>query len=367
MICPHITIIRQNNNDTHIVNIEQAYYILLYNLHQLFNTYIFIYLLLIYYKSLIIMIFIQTMEKKLMSQPNSSVFSILLALGANFIITISKGVGAFYTGSGSLFAEAIHSAADCGNQLLLLFGLKAAKKAPTEEHPLGSGKEIYFWSFIVALMLFSIGGLVSIYEGVHKLQSNEPLSMPHVAIIILVISVIVEGGALFGCIKQINKIKGDQSLWQWFRESRQSELMVILGEDSAALVGLSLALIAVTASAITGNPMYDAMGSIAIGVLLIIVAFLLGKEVKDLLVGQGVEKSVKAEMIEFINSQPEVNKVFNFVSLQMGDNAMVSVKMKMEEEVDAKKLINDVNAVETRFKEKYPNVSWLFVEPDHTD
>jgi cation diffusion facilitator family transporter len=169
-----------------------------------------------------------------MSGPANSLKSILFALVANFAIAVAKTAGAVYTGSSSMLAEAIHSYADCGNQALLIWGLKEAKRAATADHPLGFGKAIYFWSFIVALMLFSMGGLFSIYEGAHKLGSSEPVRNPWVAVAILVFGIAAESVSLWGCLREINKTRGTQSLWRWFRGSRQSELLVVLGEDLAA-------------------------------------------------------------------------------------------------------------------------------------
>ena len=171
-----------------------------------------------------------------------SLKSILFALGANFLIALAKTGGAIFTGSSSMLAEAIHSYADCANQALLLWGLREGKRRPSADHPLGYGKAIYFWSFIVALMLFSMGGLFSVYEGVHKLQAPEPLSNAWVAIAILVFGIAAESVSLWGCLREVNKDRGQQSLWRWFRESRQSELLVVLAEDIAALGGLALAL-----------------------------------------------------------------------------------------------------------------------------
>src|SRR6185369_4790085 len=165
-----------------------------------------------------------------MSAQADSLKSIYFALGANFAIAIAKTTGAIFTGSSSMLAEAIHSYADCGNQALLIWGLKEAKRAPTEDHPLGFGKAIYFWSFIVALMLFSMGGLFSIYEGVHKLHDSEPIKYAWVAVAILGFGVAAEGVSLWGCLREINKDRGERTLWQWFRSSRQSELLVVLGE-----------------------------------------------------------------------------------------------------------------------------------------
>jgi len=181
-----------------------------------------------------------------MSNQNASVKSIIFALSANLGIAITKTIAAVMTGSGAMLAESIHSYADCGNQGLLFLGLKAAKKKPDPEHPLGYGKSTYFWSFIVALMLFSMGGLFSIYEGIHKLHSTEEISNPLIAIVVLSVSLLLEGASLWGCITQINKVRRPgEGLWKWLKNSRQSELVVVFGEDVAALLGLAFALVAV--------------------------------------------------------------------------------------------------------------------------
>src|ERR671919_2406014 len=167
--------------------------------------------------------------------------------------------------SRAMLAEAIHSYADSGNQGLLLWGMKQAKRPPSPDYPLGWGKAVFFWSFIVALVLFSLGGLFSVYEGWHKLAHPEDLSYPWVAVGILVFGLAAETVSLRACLHEVNKVRGRRTLWQWFRESRQSELVVILGEDLAALLGLALALLAVLITIFTGNPMWDGLGSISIG------------------------------------------------------------------------------------------------------
>jgi len=302
-----------------------------------------------------------------MSNPDGSTKSILYALVANFTISIAKGVAAVITNSGAMFAEAIHSLADCTNQVLLLFGLKRAKRPPSDEYPLGYGKEIYFWSFIVAILLFSVGGMFSLYEGIHKLQQPEPLNKPFVALGVLIFAIVAEGLSLIACIKEINRMRGDQNLWRWFRTSRRSALIVIFGEELAALLGLVFACIAITASWITGDPFYDAIGTICIGVLLIIVAVLVGREVKDLLVGQGVEGRLKQEMLAHLTSQPGVEKVFNIVTLQLGDDVMVAVKARVKPGNDTNEFVGIINAAEVEFKKAFPQVMWLFFEPDIRD
>jgi len=302
-----------------------------------------------------------------MASQSNSVNSILYALAANGAIAIAKFFAAIYTGSGSMMAEAVHSTADCTNQGLLLLGLKKAKKPPSMEHPLGHGKEIYFWSFIVAIMLFSVGGMFSIYEGWHKLGSDEPLSNPWIAIGVLVFAILAEGGSLWGCILEINKSRGERSLWQWFRESRQSELVVVFGEDVAAQAGLVFALCAIGLTMITGNPIYDAIGSIVIGILLIIIAILVAREVKDLLIGQGVDPLVDQEMREFLKQQSQITQVYNLLTLQLGNDVMVAIKAQMPKGQSGQELIDAINQTEVAFKEKFPQVLWLFFEPDCKD
>ncbi|PCJ38303.1 MAG: cation efflux family transporter [Cellvibrionales bacterium] len=303
-----------------------------------------------------------------MSQGADPLKSIFYALFANGAIAIAKGFAAWITGSGAMLAEAIHSVADCSNQFLLLLGIKKAKRPPSPEYPLGYGKEIYFWSFLVALMLFTLGGVFSIYEGWHKLHQPEALKSPWLAVGVLVFAMVAEGFSLLGCMREINKIRpATQNYWRWFRETRQSELMVVFGEDLAALLGLSLATAALLAAIVTGNPIYDAWGSIAIGLLLIVVAVLIGVEIKALLVGQGVEAHTRTEMIAFLENEPSIDKIFNLLTLQMGNDVMVAVKAKMAVMDGAKELVADINRTEALFRQRFPQVQWLFFEPDVED
>ena len=302
-----------------------------------------------------------------MSSGADSVKSILFALGANFLIAVAKTAGAVFTGSSSMLAEAIHSYADCANQALLLWGLKEGRMPADPEHPLGHGKAIYFWSFIVALMLFSMGGLFSIYEGIHKLGGTEPVANAWVAVSILVFAIAAEGFSLFGCLREVNKDRGERSLWRWFRSSRQSELLVVLAEDLAALAGLVLALGFITVSLVTGNPAWDAAGSISIGVLLVVIAILVGVEVKSLLIGQSVEPSVLGEMRAHLEARPEVATVYKLLTQQLGRDVMVAVKARMQPTASARSLVEAINAVERNFRSAFPQVRFLFFEPDLVD
>ena len=213
-------------------------------------------------------------------------------------------------------------------------------------------------------MLFSLGGLFSIYEGWHKLSNEEDLQQPLIAIGVLVFSIVAEGFSLRGALREVNKMRGERSLWHWFRVSRNAELVVIVGEDIAALVGLLLALVAVVAAWVTGEPIYDAMGSIAIGALLVVVAGLVARETKALLVGQGVERHVREEMLAYLGAEQAIEKVLELLTLHMGADVMVAVKAKMRPQGNLDTLVNEINRIEASFKERFPQVQWIFFEPD---
>lgn len=302
-----------------------------------------------------------------MSASPDSLKSILFALGANSSIAVAKGFAAFYTGSGAMLAEAIHSLADSGNQLLLLLGLKQSRRPPNMEYPLGFGKSIYFWSFLVALVLFSLGGVFSVFEGWHKLNHPEEITMPMIAIGVLLFAMVAESISLWGCIREINKERRGRNYFRWFRESRTSELVVIFGEDIAALLGLGIALIAITLTMLTGNPIFDALGSVMIGVLLLVIAIYIAIEVKALLIGQSVEPYVLKEMREFLENRPEIDKLFNLLTMQMGRDALVAVKAQMSETGSERGMLEAINTVESDFKARFPVTAWLFFEPDFTD
>ena len=302
-----------------------------------------------------------------MAGNGDSTRAVLFALGANLAIAIAKGVAAFFTGSSAMLAETVHSFADCGNQLLLLLGMRQAKKPASPEYPLGYGKAIYFWSFLVALMLFTVGGMFSLYEGAHKLQHPEPLRQWWWAAGVLVFGIVAEGISMRACMQEVAKARGGRSLWRWFRDSRQSELVVIFGEDFAALVGLVLALAAVLLSVATGNPVWDAIGSLAIGALLIVVAVLVAIEVKAMLIGQSVDPAREAELRAFLQARPEIGRVISLITLQLGNEVMVSVQAHMRERGSADALVAQINGIERAMKQAFPEVRWSFFEPDTRD
>jgi len=302
-----------------------------------------------------------------MSAKADSRKTIFLALGANFAIFATKLVAALITGSGSMAAEAVHSLADCGNQGLLLLGMQRVKKAPTAEHPLGRCMEIYFWSFLVALLLFLVGGVYSVFEGIHKLQTPEALHWPWLAVGVLAFGVVAESFSMWGCMREVNKARAGQSLWRWFLESRQSELIVVFGEDLAALLGLAFALAAVLTTIATGNPLFDACGSIAIGVLLCLIAIFVARKVAALLIGQSVEPRLHAAMSDFLRSQQEVEHLFNLIAMQLGPDVMVAIKAQMRGELSGRELIDAINRVEAAMKTRFPEIRWSFFEPDVAD
>jgi len=292
--------------------------------------------------------------------------TIFYALGANLAIAAAKTAAAIATGSSAMLAEAIHSFADSGNQGLLLWGMQQAKRPPSADYPLGWGKAIFFWSFIVALVLFSLGGLFSVYEGWHKLAEPQPLSHAWVAVAILAFGLAAESMSLRACLQEVNKARGRRSLSQWLRETRQSELVVILGEDVAALIGLALALAAVLVAMVTGDPMWDALGSIAIGAVLIVVAIGIAVQIKGLLIGRSADPEVEARMRDFLQRHEEIEHLFRLLTLQLGTSLMVSVKARVRGE-SAAQLVEGINRCEAAMRAEFSDIQWLFFEPDVTD
>ena len=301
-----------------------------------------------------------------MAGGGDSTRAIFFALGANFSLAVAKGVAAFFTGSSAMLAETVHSFADCGNQGLLLLGMKQSKRPATPEYPLGYGKAIYFWSFLVALMLFTVGGMFSLYEGIHKLQVHEAVDIGKLwwAVGVLVFGIVVEGISMRACLQEVNKSRGHRSLWRWFRESRQAELVVIFGEDLAALLGLVFALFAVALTMVTGNPLWDALGTIAIGALLIIVAVFVAIEVKALLIGQSVDPERQQQIHQFLDGRPEIAETVSVLTLQLGNDVMVSVQARMRERENVRVMVGEINTVEVAMKQAFPEVRWSFFEPE---
>ncbi len=301
------------------------------------------------------------------SSHGSTARAILYAFIANAGIALAKTWTAWLTGSGSMLAEAIHSYADAGNQVLLFLGLRQSTRPPDHEHPLGYGKLSYFWSFIVAVLLFSMGGLFSIYEGFHKLQHPEPLTQIWVAQLVLVFAVVLEGFSLLGCIREIGKIRLGRSFKAWLKHTRSSELVVVLGEDIAALLGLVIALCFLSLASLTDNTMYDAFGSISIGVVLLVVSVFVAHRVRSLLVGRSADPMIQEAINNVISQEPDIEKVFNTITMQFGPDTMLAAKIKLRSGMDIDAAVDSINAIERRLKAEIPNLEWCFIEPDVDD
>lgn len=296
----------------------------------------------------------------------NSTQAILYAFSANLGIAAAKTGAALWTGSGSLLAEAIHSFADCGNQVLLLIGMKRSEKEATRKHPMGYGRESYIWSLMVAIILFSVGGMFSIYEGWLRYTDPHEVENEGVALIVLLIAIGMESLSLKGALAAMAKEKGERSLWQWFKATHSSELMVVTGEDIAALVGLIIALVMLSLTMITGNTAYDAAGSILIGVLLIVVAAAVGKEVHSLLIGEAAEE-IRDNVEQYLEKQPCVLRVLNLWAINHGNSVMLTIKAELKPEMTVLDAVLQINSMEKQIKSEHSRVKWIFFEIDNED
>jgi cation diffusion facilitator family transporter len=290
--------------------------------------------------------------------------AILYALGANFGIALAKFGAAAYTGSGAMLAEAIHSVADTINQVFLLIGMRESQKPRTESHPMGYGRVIYFWAMLVALLLFFLGGALSLMEGVERLRHPAAVSNPTVALVVLGVSVVLEAFSLYGAMREIRRIANGVPFTRWFRETRQSELMVVAGEDIAALAGLCVAFAAVVLTVATGNPLWDAAGSVIIGLLLMVVALLVTREVKAMIIGESASPETHAAIRAHIEARPEVERIINLITLQWGEYLVIAVQARMRRQPSDEALVHAINDVEDSLQTRWPQAKWCFFEPD---
>jgi cation diffusion facilitator family transporter len=290
--------------------------------------------------------------------------AIIAALLANAGIAVAKFVGYLITGSSSMLAESVHSLADTSNQGLLLLGGKRAKRAATAEHPFGYGRDRYFYSFIVALLLFTLGSVFALYEGIHKLEEPEPLSSPLVAVAILVVAVGLEGYSFRTAIHESRPLKGNGTWWNFIRQAKVPELPVVLLEDFGALIGLVLALLGVGLSVLTGDPVFDALGTIAIGLLLGVIAIILIIEMKSLLLGEGATGPVLARIVDGLTSGA-VQSVLHIRTQYIGpEELLVAAKIALTPGLPVEQVARAIDEAEARVRGAVPEARMIYLEPD---
>jgi cation diffusion facilitator family transporter len=290
--------------------------------------------------------------------------AIAAAFLANLGIAIAKFVGFAITGAASLLAEALHSVADTGNQALLFLGGARARRRPTPEHPFGYGRERYFWAFVVALMLFSLGGLFAVYEGIEKLLHPHELESVAIALAVLGVAIVLEALSFRTAFVEASAVKGDESWWHFIRRSKSPELPVVLLEDTGALLGLVLAFVGISAADVTGNPRWDAVGSIGIGILLVVIAIVLAAEMKSLLIGESAAPQMEEAIRGAIVDGPEVRRIIHLRTLHLGpDELLVAAKIDVDSD-SMPDLSRAIDATETRVRAAVPIARVIYLEPD---
>jgi cation diffusion facilitator family transporter len=301
-----------------------------------------------------------------MSHQGESTRVIVFALFANLGIAFSKFIGAFFSGSSAMLSEAIHSLVDTTNQVLLLFGSKRAARPPTEKHPLGFGAESFFWSFMVAILLFSLGGMVAIYEGIHKYHSTEALKNPWLSLVILIVSLVLESLSFRACLTEIRSANPGVPLWRWFKKTTSAELLVVFTEDLAALLGLIVATLALFLSWMTNDPKWDALGSISVGLILVAVAVLLSIEIRSLMIGESPSRDYRSFVSEKAKEKFPDGQILRFIALQLGGNrVLLTYKVHPGSITDVAVLIARINELELEVRTQFPEIAWQFVEPDY--
>ncbi|MDR6905445.1 cation diffusion facilitator family transporter [Agromyces sp. 3263] len=291
--------------------------------------------------------------------------AIIAAFLANLGIAITKFIAWFFSGSSAMLAEGVHSLADSGNQLLLIFGGRQAKKQADKEHPFGYGRERYVYAFVVSIILFSVGGVFSIYEGIEKLNHPEPLEVPWLPMLVLTIAIILESISLRTAVKESNHVRGKLSWVQFVRRAKAPELPVVLLEDVAALIGLVFAFIGVGLTWLTGNPVFDSIGTLFIGALLILVAIVLGMETKSLLVGEGANDDDLQRIERAILAGPEAERIIHMKTLYVGpDELLVAAKVGFHGDQSLLEVSTATNIIERRVREAVPAARIIYIEPD---
>ncbi|MCI9889220.1 cation diffusion facilitator family transporter [Micrococcales bacterium 31B] len=296
---------------------------------------------------------------------HSGTSAIIKAFIANLGIAILKFIAFLISGATSMLAESVHSLADSTNQVLLLVGGKRAKRAATDEHPFGYGRDRYIYAFIVAIILFSVGGVFAIYEGIHKVQHPEPIETWWLPVAVLVGAIGLETWSFKGAIDESNKVRGRQAWTTFIRRSKSPELPVVLLEDFAALVGLVLALVGVGVSILTGNGLWDGIGTISIGVLLVVVAIVLGIETKSLLLGEGATDEDVATLHTAISGTAGVERIIHMKTLYLGpEELLVAAKIAVPAADSAAAVAAAIDAAEKNIRAALPVARVIYLEPD---
>ncbi|MCU1586197.1 MAG: cation transporter [Microbacteriaceae bacterium] len=291
--------------------------------------------------------------------------AIIAAMLANLGIAVAKFIAWGISGSSSLLGEAVHSLADTGNQVLLLRGGSVSKKQADAAHPFGHGRERYVYAFVVSIILFSVGGVFSLYEGIDKLQHPHELHNAWLPITVLVVSMVLEAFSLRTAVRESNHSRGKQSWIAFVRHAKAPELPVVLLEDVAALTGLAFAFIGVILTVVTGNSMFDALGTVAIGVLLVLVAIVLGVETKSLLVGEGASSADVERIRDAINAEANVESLIHMKTLYLGpDELLVAAKVAFPTRMKLGDVAAAINGLEARVREAVPIARVIYIEPD---
>lgn len=304
-------------------------------------------------------------EKEQKGDKHDDTGHIIQSLVVNLIIASVKAGAAFFTKSGAMLAEALHSFSDCGNQLLLLVGVKQAAKPADDSHPLGYGRAIYFWSFMVALLLFTGGGAFSIYEGVHKISHPEPVEHVAIGIGILAISFLLEGSATLSNIKELKKRAKGKSFFKYLNDTTDSDLVVVFGENSAAVLGLMFAMVALALAHFTGDGRWDGIGSAAIGLVLVGVAIFLAIKVSSLLLGEAAPEEITQAAHDIAKKFHQIEKILNIVTMQQGPGeVLLHIKIVFISTLNIEEVCKIINDYEAALREERPEIRWVFVEPD---
>jgi cation diffusion facilitator family transporter len=287
------------------------------------------------------------------------------ALAANLGIAVTKFIAYLFTGSASMLAEAVHSVADTGNEVLLLVGRGRSLRPPSDEHPFGFGRERYFYGFVVSVMLFTVGAAFSVYDGIHKILHSEPIRAPQVAIIVLVASAVLEAFSLRTGVAEANKVRGDRNWGTFIRRTKAPELPVVLLEDLAALIGLGFAFVGVTMAWITGQGWWDGAGSLAIGLLLGTAAAILAVEMKSLLIGESASAEVQQKIVAALEDGPEVDRVIHMRTVHISPDAiLVAAKIAVRPADTAAQVAAGIDAAERRVRAAVPIAQTIYLEPD---